>query len=270
MNPLLKKFYLSRLNKYRDYNAQTHGIRITYNYQSDEFDEVRKCYNLNSYVKKHSFIDMQHIMHTVFHTLSSEKIQNPIMQYKAFSSISLYHMTQASDVYVSCWGYAQTLTECFLSIGIPARMVRVHSGLFCDYECHCVCIAYCTELKKNVLFDVANNVIYYSENCIPLDLNEFRESIVYNKRIIVLQSSKNEKAGLISYWLKNLIVFQCFETEKFGNALNAGDNRVVYLVPENLALGCTNVLLNTKCTKIIITRNNNEFWQLPSIGKNTL
>ena len=263
MNPLSKMFYLSRLNKYSSYDEHTHGIKITYNYSSEEFAEVRKCYKLNPYVQRHSFADMQQIMHTVFHTLSSTQVKKPILQYKAFSSISLYRMKEESDVYVSCWGYAQTLTECFLAVGIPARMVRVHSGLFYDFECHCVCVAYCAELKKNVLFDVANNVIYYSEKCVPLDLNEFREFVTHNKRIIVLQNKKGEKSGLITYWLKNLIVFQCFEREKFGNALNESDNRVVYLLPEKLNLQ-SNILLKTNCTDTIITRNSNEFWQLPS------
>lgn len=262
MNSLLKEFYTSRLNKYNKYDEQTHGIKITYDYYSDKFAEVRHCYNLDSYIQRHNFNDMQHIMHNIFDIFNSVKSTKPIMKYRKFSSISLINMIQKENIYISCWGYAQTLTECFLSIGIPARMVRVHSGLFFDNECHCVCVAYCSELKKNILFDVANNIIYYSEKCIPLDLNEFREYVLLNKRIIVLQKKDGEKSGLITYWLKNLLVFQCFEKEGFGNALNPNNNRVVYLVPEKLNLK-RNILLQSECKNCIVTRNNKEFWQLP-------
>lgn len=259
MNRCLKSFYYSRLVKYSNYGLQTHEVKITFNFHSNNFLEVRKCYGLDSYIQRHSFADMQRIMHIVFDALSSSTGKKMFIPRDGLSSISLCRTIQESNDRIPCWGYALTLTECFLSIGIPARMIRAHSGLPFDHECHCVCVAYCPDLKKDVLFDVANNVIYYSEKCVPLDLNEFRERIINDKRIIVIQKKTGEKDGLIAYWLKNLVVFQCFEEERFGNGINNNGNRIVYLIPERLNLN-RNVLLKTNCKRVIVTRNNGEFW----------
>ena len=257
-----EKYLLKRLKKYRYYTQESNVVSFTYEFNTTELKNLYQRQGLVQFGNKKTFESMVKVMHSVFDKLYINDLQKNTDIITNFASDYIFDMADTKKYRFSCWVYATTLKECFLSLGIPARMIRCLSGLFFDRDCHCVTIAYCEEYKKYVLFDVANNTVYYSSKGIPLSLQELRDCIIDDKRIIVLQSEVGEKQGLIDYWIKNMVLFQCYEKSRYGNELNISDNRIVFLAPANLRFYSKPFLAN-KNYQAILTRCDDEFWMLP-------
>ena len=253
---------LKRLKKYSDYNENSYGININYELNSTELINLCERINLKQFGIKESFHTMCDIMHYVYERLYCPDIRAKTTRLTRFSANTVLDMIERKKIRLSCWVYSQVLTECFLALGIPARMVRCLSGLLFDNDCHCVTVAYCDEYKKYVLFDVANNTIYYSYKGYPLSLGEFREHILSDNRILVIQAKPGNKQGLIKYWIKNLMIFQNFEIQQYGNELNISNNRSIYLYPAKLRIQKMTIPINTNYQPVFV-RNSEEFWRLP-------
>lgn len=255
-----KKLY-KRLNEYSKYNNEHTDIKLQYEFNSPELSFLCDKYDFKSFGEKSLLATMSDIMHFVFKSLSiSEK--KKIIEIKYFSSLTIDDLREKNKERFSCWVYALYLTECFLSLGIQARMIRCFSGLPFDNDCHCVVVAYCDEYKKNVLFDVANNTVYYSYFGEPLSLKEFRDCIITGERIFYIQERRNDKESLINYWVKNLLIFQSYEIQRYGNELGFqynNTNRVIFLLPHNLNI--SRKWLASICDyKAVVTRNQDVFW----------
>jgi len=249
-----------RLEKYELYDEKIEEYQISYDFEAPEFKQIKEANHLDEFDDIRKLKAMSTIMHQVnlkFHP--SEKSAKAIT-ITEFSALSIDDILKDGKA-LSCWVQATYLTEVFLALGIPARMVRCMSGIRGDYECHCVTVAFCEEYKKLVLFDVANDSIYYSEKAVPLDLCEFRDYIVKGKRIYYVQKKNHEKEGLMKYWIKNLMVFQSYEIQRYGNELGKKENRFILLIPQDF----DERWILRKCKwdyPCVISRNQKQFWSV--------
>lgn len=235
---------------------------LKYEFDSPELKMLCKKHHLERFGKKTQLATMSEIMHFVFESLSEGDDGGKMLIVTQFSSLTIDKIKENSNRKLSCWVYSLYLTECFLSIGIPARMIRCLSGLKFDNECHCVVVAYCDEYKKNVLFDVANNTVYYSYTGEPLSLPEFRDYIINKKRIFYIQKGNHDKESLINYWVKNLSIFQSYEIQRYGNELGLPyieKNRILYLLPQNLKAS-RKWIHSVYGLSVVVTRNQKAFW----------
>lgn len=262
-------FLDKRLKNFSQYGNKEKGITFSYELESKDL----KLVYFENCLWRFGDIKLLKVMCSVMHYVSAflncsdinastEYIQN-------FSAHTVYEMVMHKKVRLSCWVYAQYLTECFLAMGIPARMVRCFSGIYGDKDCHCVTLAYCEEYKKFVLFDPANNIVLYSYKGVPLDIRELRDMLISGERILFLQKTNEERIKFLYYWKKNLIFFQCYERQKCGNELSRdvrNANRMVILRPKRIGL-YAKFMLAGKAYPSVCTMNQDEFWKLPQMHK---
>ena len=167
-----EKFLNKRLVEFSQYGKKTAGITFSYEMRSNDLKVVYLENRLWRFGDKKLLKVMCNVMHYVSSFLSCSDKNISIEYIQNFSAHTVYEMVMHRKVKLLCWVYAQYLTECFLSMGIPARKVRCFSGIYGDKDCHCVTLAYCEEYKKFVLFDPASNIVLYSYEGIPLDIRE--------------------------------------------------------------------------------------------------
>lgn len=252
----------SRLHKYNAYDAEYRGVSLQYDFQSPELDKIYELNKLYKFGDPTQLSTLCNIMHYVFDLLNQDREpqQRPLLR-QNFSSLTIYDEVKSCKNRFSCWSHALYLTECLLALGVPARMIRCRSGLVFDRDCHCVTVAYCSEYKKYVMLDSANDVVLYSYSGIPLNLSEFRQYVSLEKRIFYIQKSHGQKASYLKYWIKNLLIFQSYEIQRYGNELNTlynTTNRNIFLLPLNLDIKKVHLYAN-KNYPTLITRNEKEF-----------
>lgn len=148
-----------------------------------------------------------------------------------FNADSILSLTQSGSISSNCWMHAVVLNEVLLSLGFKSRMVRCKSGDIFDPECHCVVIAYSKQYGKWIMLDPANRSYFVNRQAIPLSLSELRHYCICDLPFYLPKSSAENFAAMKNYWLKNLVVFQCYKHSCFGSEnLN---NTVYNLVPVN-------------------------------------
>ncbi len=250
-----------RLNEYKAYDLSFHGIDKKFIFDAPELAQIYKVNFLDTFGDPKRLSVMCKIMHYVFNLLNQNDKDKKICL-QQFSALTIYNDIKQHKLNLSCWVYATYLTECFLSMGIKARMIRCFSGKKYETECHCVVVAYCEEYKKNVLFDPANDTLLYSYQGIPLNLGELRRHIIENKRIFFISTEPKGKNNLLKYWIKDLMIFQSYEIQQYGNELGLSINRInriIYLVPQKFHVN-QHALYFVPRYPVVITRNESEFW----------
>jgi len=152
-------------------------------------------------------------------------------------SILDYAYGKGVEFGVYCRLQAIVLTECCLSIGLPARTIHCLPFSPNDFESHVVSMVYINDLNKWVLFDAGNNAYFTDVNKTPLSPLEARvllsldECFVNDSLQPYYQCDFHEKQMFYKqYMAKNLFYIKFSARNTFGTDLVEGQ-RTYHLIP---------------------------------------
>ncbi len=183
--------YKNLLKKYNNYSCEKIPNRIF----SDEYEKttsfklrgIIKKYNLKAIDKgKNDFFHITNIMKWVADTLKVGFKKEVYMPLESMNTNSILDVVLKNNKKANCWMHSIVLTECCLALGFMAKMVRcMPIGDDNIMGCHCVTHVYTKTYDKWVVMDAANSAYYLSEDMIPMNLLELKNSIIEDKKIYI-------------------------------------------------------------------------------------
>lgn len=224
--------YINLLNCFRsyDYNQFIRGFEFTFVLSDKRLAQLREKYALHTLTASMpKFRFMVELMIWVHSKLNGDGACVP----PTFFSADYVLSNSSSGLHSNCYMYAVVLTELFLAVGLPARMVRC-MPLDIDYnDCHCVVEAFCSDYEKWIIFDPANRAYYINRKALPLNLFELREHIAQQYAVYVPMMSIEMTNSLLKYWAKNLIRFESYKISQYGNELFQQKSTLFHFQPSN-------------------------------------
>ena len=119
-----ESFLFKRFARYSEYDKDYVGILFEYGYDAKELYDVLEENGLEHFGNKNLLSTMKNIMHYVSKKLYQADGNVKITILKHFSVLTINELIKLNKYKFSCWVYALYLAECFLALGIPARMIR--------------------------------------------------------------------------------------------------------------------------------------------------
>ena len=159
---------------------------------------------------------------------------------------------------INCRATATILTECLLSMGIPARNVWLLPFNPYDTDCHVVNMAYCDDIKKWIILDATVNTVIMNEEGIPLDPIETRNLLKNRKKLLFSKdlryyrincSFDNQTRGYYSYLSKNMFFFKTNKINCFGLEGRKSDE-YIYYIPQGFDYAKQRLIIENKPNNI--------------------
>jgi hypothetical protein len=137
-----------------------------------------------------------------------------------------YAYDQGEERGINCLNLCYILTECLLSIGVPARTVAIMPFSPYDADNHVVAQVYITDLGKWVMLDPTWNAYFKDAGGNILDVIELRRFLADGRDVFLNEEVAYNGASLITnaeriqyykwYMTKNLFFFTFSEISGFG------------------------------------------------------
>lgn len=113
---------------------------------------------------------------------------------------------------INCRSLSIALMECYLAVGIKARVVYLMPFSPYDGDNHVVCEAWSKELNKWIMVDPTYALYLMDEDNIPLSIIEIREKLAYRKELILsngyhYNGVSKDKSNIIEYYAKDFFYF---------------------------------------------------------------
>lgn len=209
-------------------------------------DEVSKIKNVLTYIHNKILHDGQH--------------PNPSGEQ---NSINMAEACKDGSRGLNCRGLATVLNECYLSLGIPSRVVTCMPKTFIS-DCHVINAVYSTTLGKWLWIDPTNNAWVMDEAGNLLGIQEVRERLRDGRPLVLNEeanwnnkSKKTVQEYLYKYMAKNLYYLNCWLRYEFNTESN-GYNEKLYV--NLMPTGFDTKVENPRNLRV----NDDEwFWQAP-------
>lgn len=194
--------------------------RFIYDYTDQRLKTLREMANLDSLSGNgNEFSKMLKITFGIARTLELGVSSN----IDTFHAIEVLKKTK-QGFKSNCFVAATVLTECFLSMGYIARVVRCMPLDLRFNECHCMTIAYVPDMSKFVAFDAAMGGCYIDSKGIPQGIAEIRKNIIDGKKFHIRSIFRMKDENIMAYLCKNMIRFQSHEISQYGNEVLKSSN----------------------------------------------
>ena len=161
--------------------------------------------------------------------------------YVEMDAIDIYNYCKATGKGVNCRQLALSLSEMYLSMGIPARYVTCMPADPDDYECHVINTVWSRELNKWLYIDPTMDAWVTDENGMMLSIAEVRERLINDMPLLLCETAnwnhetaQTKEHYLDNYMSKNLYYFVCKRVNRFNaeSMYRDGDPRDdIQLVP---------------------------------------
>jgi hypothetical protein len=208
---------LNTLKRASKYNLKEEDRDIPdFTYQSSDNPNLvalRKTYNLDSIAGKGNEISqILSVMHWLHNLVRHENGEYP----KQVNALSMIQLCQKENRGLNCRQLAQTLNECYLSLGFKSKYVQCSpkDSLGIDGDCHVINAVFSNTLKKWLWIDPENDAYVMNENGELLSIEEVRERLISGKPLILNpdanwnhRESRTLREYLYSYMAKNLYYF---------------------------------------------------------------
>ena len=210
-------------------------------------DEVSKIKNVLTYIHNKILHDGQH--------------PNPSGEQ---NSINMAEACKDGSRGLNCRGLVTVLNECYLSLGIPSRVVTCMPKTFIS-DCHVINAVYSTTLGKWLWIDPTNNAWVMDEAGNLLGIQEVRERLRDGRPLVLNEeanwnnkSKKTVQEYLYKYMAKNLYYLNCWLRYEFNTESN-GYNEKLYV--NLMPTGFDTKVENPRNLRV----NDDEwFWQAPA------
>lgn len=237
-------------------HVSSESIKFTYNFTDDCLERLREKYQLKSIAGNGS--EFMKLLRVTFWLASTLMFGQPEST-ESFHSLDILEKTN-QGFRSNCFIAATVLTECFLSLGFIARMVRCMPIDLRFDECHCMTIAYLESLNKFVAFDAAMGGCYINSNGVPMHIIEIRNALINGDDIKVRSIFPNVSITKIKpYLTKNMIRFQSHRDSRYGCELNVTHDVIVNLNPITIPIKNKISISSNKCIEHLFVYNENVF-----------
>lgn len=251
------------LRKYCNYNcdlAKSHELSPHFVYHNKEIIELLDYIPADLLINS-SVCDFSHmvkVMVWVHKTLISGSDAVPV---RPFNCINILKKTLSNQIRANCWMHAVVLNEILLSLGYKSKMIRCMPFDIRFTDCHCVVQVYSNQYRKWILLDPSFGSYYVNRQWNPINLREFRESIIYGETVVAALISSKKADQVMNYWIKNLFRFETYATSEF-NAESVDGKRIVYsLLPNGYELLNKEYESHGRLIQCIHTHNAKAFWE---------
>ena len=274
---LYKPGYLDILKTADKYNIDDKRYIPKFTYQSkDDPDlvEIRKGFKLDSIAGEGNEVSkILNLLLWVHNTIPHDgNHDNPVLK----NALSMIAECKRDNRGLNCRGLASILNECYLSLGIPSRIVTCMPKDSVFNDCHVINMVYSRDLKKWLWIDPTNYAFVMNEKGELLSIEEVRDRIIHDQPIILNPDanwnhkvSKTKQEYLYQYMAKNLFRMECPVESRYDNETWKYGKIISYV--ELLSLNAYNQLPQKTNKKpqagitIINYKTNNPtlFWALP-------
>ncbi len=166
---------------------------------------------------------------------------------------------------LNCRGLATVLNECYLSMGIPSRVITCLPKKYVS-DCHVINAVYSKTLGKWLWIDPTNNAWVTDDRGNLLGIQEVRERLRAGLPVEVNpdanwnNESKTETSFyLYEYMAKNLYILEAWSHYGFGTESDPDSlKNYIHLAPD----GCES---DHKSARTVTVSNDGYFWQAPGI-----
>lgn len=231
-------------------------VNFTYNFTDNRLEHLCEKYQLKKIAGNGSeFIQLLRITFWLASTLILGQSEST----ESFHALEVLEKTN-QGFRSNCFVAATVLTECFLSLGFNARMVRCMPIDLRFNECHCMTIAYLRSLNKFVAFDPAMGGCYINSNGGPMHILEIRNALINGDDIKIRSIFPNISITKIKpYLTKNMIRFQSHRDNKYGCESNVKHDVMINLNPTTMPIKNKIGIISHKCIEHIFVYNESIF-----------
>lgn len=274
---LYKPGYLDVLKTAEKYNINDKRYVPKFTYQSmndPDLVAIRKGFKLDSVAGEGNEVSkILNLLLWVHNVIPHDgNHDNPVIK----NALSMIAECKRDNRGLNCRGLATVLNECYLSLGIPSRIVTCMPKDSVFNDCHVINMVYSKELQKWLWIDPTNYAYVMNEKGELLSVEEVRYRLIHDKPIILNPDanwnhkvSKTKQEYLYQYMAKNLFRMECPVESRYDNETWKNGKIVAYV--ELLSLNAYNQLpqksSKTPQTGITIisykTNNPTLFWALP-------
>jgi hypothetical protein len=231
--------YNMLLGKYNNFRETSdNSIKLQFDFSNENFLILKSKYELDKVAGNGN--DLSKALNILFwlceHTYHKGDYDNHV----PMNSLDLLEYSfDKYDRGINCLNLSFILTECFLSIGLPANTVRILPFSYKDTDNHVVTHVYIKSIGKWIMLDPTWCGYFSDADGNILDLFETRTIFVDNKDVYLNDGFSYNGQNLINnleevqwykrYMAKNLFFFNLNEISTFGQD-NAG--KALYVSPE--------------------------------------
>lgn len=216
-------------------------------------DEISKIKNILTYIHNTIRHDGQH--------------SNPA---GGMNAINMAEACKDGSRGLNCRGLATVLNECYLSLGIPSRVVTCMPKTFIS-DCHVINAVYSATLDKWLWIDPTHNAWVMDEAGNLLSIQEVRERLRDGHPLVLNEEAnwnnqQKTKADhyLYNYMAKNLYYLNCWIRYEFNTESNGhGTQLYVNLMPT----GFDTTVENPNNLRV---NDDTWFWQSPYTDRNLI
>lgn len=140
------------------------------------------------------------------------------------NALSMISVCKQENRGLNCRGLATVLNECYLSMGIPSRVVTClpKDSLHIDRDCHVINVVYIESLKKWIWIDPTFCAYVMDNTGALLSIEEVRERVITGKPLIINpdanwnhKTSETKEDYLYDYMAKNLYMIKCATSSEY-------------------------------------------------------
>ncbi|QGH34475.1 hypothetical protein GI584_10740 [Gracilibacillus salitolerans] len=210
--PEFKNYYLKLLELTKEYKPQTGGATANFQYQEFSNENLRKLrtkYDLDAIAGTGSEIDQ---ILKLIAWVHKRLTHGSMSHHEVNHALHILELADQEEISANCYVIATVLNEVLLSMGYKSRRVQCFPYDAYDLDSHVVNIVYISELNKWICVDASWNRFVTDENGNLLDLQEFRNRLSKNEKILVNGKSDTqteESSFYLGYMSKNLFWFLC-------------------------------------------------------------
>lgn len=133
---------------------------------------------------------------------------------------------------INCTAMSTILSHCLSALGIRTRIITLIPYSPYDVDCHVVCEAYISELKKWIMLDPTYDTYVTDTDHLPLSVAEIR-TMLADKKIIQLSDKAHYNNNAVSvseimeYYAKDMFIMELDETQ----GTFSQNSRIISIVP---------------------------------------
>lgn len=245
---------LSLNNSYNDVVLE--NLDIQYDYSDDRLLELKSKYKLDQIAGSGN--DFSRALRITLHIANLLNFGYPC-DTSSFHAIEVLERTSLGFK-SNCFIAATVLTECLLSLGYEARMIRCMPIDLRFNECHCMTLSKIRTLNKHIAFDPAMGGIYIDNLGRPMGIGEIKNALIDNVEFKLRSIFPIQQQIIKMYLAKNLVRFQSYQISKYGNEIGNQSKHYINLNPTSIPLLNKKTYVNDIEICHTYIYNSKQFW----------
>jgi hypothetical protein len=218
-------------------------IKLQFDFSNENFSVLRTRYGLDAIAGNGD--DLSKSLNMLFWLCEHAYHKGDYDNHVPMNALDLleYAYDKGTEQGINCLNLSYILTECLLSIGVPARTVMIMPFSPYDADNHVVTHVYIADLDKWIMLDPTYSAYFKDAEGNILDVFELRNFLAEGSEVFLNDEFSYNGDNLIAdsesaweykaYLTKNLFYFQTSETSGFGRE-NSG--RALNVCPAGFSL----------------------------------